>query len=513
MKANIIERLYAACQAYPNKIAIHGLNQSILFSELEQGIKSRANVLIQKGLQKGDRVLLFVPMGIPLYIEVCAIFHIGAIAVFLDQWVDKKRLIQSCEIANCKAIIANRKILFLASFYKTVFKIPKKISVKQPQKTFVKSDCEISQVSETDAALITFTTGSTGMPKAPIRTHGLLHAQFDALLPLLNKTDEARIDMPFLPIVLLLNLGIGRTSVIANFNPLKPETFDAQKIATQIQTLGVTSITASPFYLNALCDYNAKQTNKIKLNQIVSGGGPIFPSLAEKIIRELSDSTTLVFGSTEAEPMTHDSATILVNTFNDLNKGLYVGNSKQAWSIKVIRWQAGALDHHYLTKQVCKTNEPGEIIVSGQHVLQQYFNNTDAFRENKIVDENNHIWHRTGDMGYLDAQNNLFLLGRCKQAIETNLYGTVYPFIAEALLLEVEGIKSGSVLKIENKLYAAVVSLQYTNVVSLNKAIKLKFPYLDDVIFIDMMPFDKRHHTKIDYELLALKIVRELKKI
>jgi olefin beta-lactone synthetase len=512
MNANILERLYQACQTYPNKIAIHGLDQSITFSELESCIKSRAKILINKGLKKGDCVLLFIPMGIPLYIEVCAIFHIGAIAVFIDQWVDKKRLIQSCEIANCRAIIASKKVLFLASFYKTIFKIPKKISVERHFKKLLKVDCDICQVSENDAALITFTTGSTGIPKAPIRTHGLLNAQFEALLPLLNQTDKARIDMPFLPIVLLLNLGIGRTSIIANFNPLKPETFDAQKIFAQIKNHQVTSITASPFYLNALCDYNAQQTNNIKLNQVVSGGGPIFPSLAKKMVTELSNDATIVFGSTEAEPMTHDSAAILANTYNDISKGLYVGKAHSAWQIKIIQWQAGALDHHYIKQYACDRNKAGEIIVCGKHVLQQYFNNEDAFKNNKIVDANGNIWHRTGDMAYLDEQNNLFLLGRCRQVIQTKLHGNIYPFIMEALLQDIVGIKHGTILKLNNKIYCIITCLANVNQSEILTSIKSRFPYIEECVILDILPFDKRHHTKIDYDKLDNEINHYLKK-
>jgi olefin beta-lactone synthetase len=113
-------------------------------------------------------------------------------------------------------------------------------------------------------------------------------------------------------------------------------------------------------------------------------------------------------------------------------------------------------------------------------------------------------------MGYINTNNHLFLLGRCKQAIQSNNHGVIYPFISEAVLLEIAGIKAGTVLKIENKLFAAIVVSQNTSEIDLSNAIKVKLPYIDEVVPIEMMPFDKRHHTKIDYDLLTEIINKKL---
>ncbi len=500
---NIVERLYKACQMFPDKIAIQDLNDTITFSELENGIKNRAKALSKKGIKKGDHVLLFVAMGIPLYIEVLALFHIGAVAVFLDQWADKKRLLEACKIAQCKAIIANWKILLMTSFYKIIFQIPKKLLVNNRSKTSINANCSITKVAENDPALITFTTGSTGAPKAPIRTHGLLEAQFEALLPLLDKGDKMRIDMPLLPIVLLLNLGIGRTSVIADFSPLKPLTFDPKKIHAQILRHGVTSMTASPFYLEVLSNYYAETATTSMLKKVVSGGGPIFPELAKKMLLSLANHVTLVYGSTEAEPMTHNHANTLVNNHSDVSKGLFVGLIEQDWEIKILHWHDRALTKDDISQNICKHNEAGEILICGNHVLKSYFNNGQAFNDNKVVDTFDRIWHRTGDMGYIDANGNLFLLGRCKQAISTHLHGTIYPFIAEALLQEIVGVKSGSVLKIDHKLYAVIACLPKVNETKISKVVKQVLPFIDLVVVVETIPYDKRHHTKIDYDRLA----------
>src|SRR5262249_53199240 len=73
-------------------------------------------------------------------------------------------------------------------------------------------------------------------------------------------------------------------------------------------------------------------------------------------------------------------------------------------------------------------NTPGEVVVSGGHVLPGYLHGRGNGETKFRVDGT--VWHRTGDMGYLDAEGRLWLLGRCAARIEDQL-GTLYPFTVE----------------------------------------------------------------------------------
>src|SRR5690606_4325072 len=108
------------------------------------------------------------------------------------------------------------------------------------------STATMCQTSRTDAALVTFTTGSTGVPKAALRTHGFLYEQFKALEAEID-AKPADVDMSVLPIILLINLAVGSTSVIADFNPAKPTRMQPRKIANQLRSHRVTRLVASPY--------------------------------------------------------------------------------------------------------------------------------------------------------------------------------------------------------------------------------------------------------------------------
>ena len=82
--------------------------------------------------------------------------------------------------------------------------------------------------------------------------------------------------------------------------------------------------------------------------------------------------------------------------------------------------------------------EPGEIVVSGPHVLTGYLHGQGD--EETKFDVDGRRWHRTGDAGYLDADGRLWLLGRCSARIDDGR-GRVYPFAVECALDGIDGVR------------------------------------------------------------------------
>src|SRR5688500_10751638 len=97
---NIAQLFDDASAKFPEKTAIIYNDQKISFNELHVACNDTAAYFISKGISKGDRVLIFVPMSIDLYRIILALFKIGATAVFLDEWVNKKRMEECCKIAD-----------------------------------------------------------------------------------------------------------------------------------------------------------------------------------------------------------------------------------------------------------------------------------------------------------------------------------------------------------------------------------------------------------------------------
>ncbi len=543
---NVIEHFERAVCLVPERIAIVDKNNSITFQDLYMRVMNAQNKLANSGLKSGDRVLVFVPMSIDLYVGVLALFRMGCTAVFLDEWSSINRLKLACKIADCKGFlgfpisrvigffigdirkipiwVSSRKLGQKAQFRSTTFQKMKShehtsgtgmslTEIPSPEPKKNDFDVEnaygarlnqlvgiekIGRANET--ALITFTTGSTGIPKAAKRTHEFLHQQFLALHGTL-KTDKAVIDMPVLPIVLLINLGLGISSVLVNWNSKKPRKLNVQHVLDRIKQFGVNRIIASPYFIERVGEFVLK--NEIKntgITQIFSGGAPVFPSSAKNWVMAFQEADVqVVYGSTEAEPISMISAVELSQTDVSLCHGLCVGKIEEVTQVRIAHWETG---------QLVDSGVVGEILVSGKHVLREYFgpNSSNWVAESKIF-EGDICWHRTGDAGFIGQDGKLYLVGRCSQIIHHG-DGVIYPFLVEEQLRNLSGISVGTVLLVEGSL---IYFIELSEGLELNEAVRLRVEQqIEELhlpqgqVFFIQLPRDPRHFSKIDYGKLKL---------
>jgi len=499
---NIVDLFYQAAASNPGKVALIEANRKITFGDFEKEITHTARYFSKKGIKKSDRVLIFVPMSIDLYRTVLAIFRIGATAVFLDEWVSKKRMEACCEIAECDAFIGIFKARFFAVFSPELRKIPVHLGTKYRP---VESALPFPETIADDTALITFTTGSTGIPKAAKRTHGLLYEQFKALSEIIRPV-ETEVSMPVLPIVLLINLGLGITSVIADFKSAKPRSIRPERLVKQCIDHEVSTIIASPFFVNEISRYLLRRHFVLPLvSKIFTGGAPVFPAEAKLFKRAFSHaSVEIVYGSTEAEPISSIKENVLLLPDEaNAGKGLNVGTIDKNATVKIIKITSQPISptdtEEFKTWEV-PAGEVGEIIVSGPHVLREYINNEEALRRNKIFVDRN-CWHRTGDSGYTDETGKLFLTGRCSTLIFKNNQ-LVSPFMFESSVQMLEGIAAGTLLLINNKITAILELKKDTEQEPVIGKVNSLPQKPDDIIFVKTIPKDPRHHSKIDYEKL-----------
>ncbi len=501
--SNIAELLFRYEADFPERTAIIHRGQSITYGELADRVRIRAGLLRRKGIKPGDRLLVFVPMTIGLYEILLAIFHLGATAVFLDAWSNRQRLELALEIADCRGLIGIPRAFLLLLRSANLRRMPVKLLHSFPHWPQDKTPDAMPPypAAPDDAALITFTTGSTGRPKAALRSHGFLMEQHRVLQEELQ-IQPGDVDLATLPIFVLNNLACGATTLIPDFDPRRPADIDAPQIIAEAERYGVCSTAGSPaFYekLSAASNGHSIPT----LRRLFTGGAAVFPDLARQLQRAFPQvDIRVLYGSTEAEPISNLSAAELAQAENLAQTGIPVGDISPYIELAIIPIQKGPLpafsDAEWQDFRL-PPGAAGEICVSGNHVLKSYFNSPDAMKENKIR-VGNRIFHRTGDAGRIDAAGRLFLLGRAGTLFTLPDGKTCYPMICEYLLKQLPGVHAGTVLQVQDRIIAALERTPDRQ--EANPDLSGLGLAGAEIHWFDHLPRDPRHQSKFDYGVL-----------
>src|SRR5208337_815020 len=418
-------------------------DRSYSFRELDDATARVARQLKSSGLKQGDGVLMLHPVTAELYVALIAVFRLGCVGIFLDPSAGRRHVERCCEIFPPQALFGSPRAQLLRWTVPALRRVPRAFcSGWFPGAPRLDSSLEPETLREivprnSDApALVTFTSGSTGQPKAALRTHGFLLAQHRALEASLALLPGTR-DLTTLPIFVLGNLASGVTSVLPDADMRTPGMIAPQPVLEQIERHKIQTTAASPAFISRLLDEcETNGTAMASLSAIHMGGAPVFPGLLRKTKRfAWQANVTAVYGSTEAEPMAEISlAEISKEDFGAMEqgKGLLAGRPVPSISLRIIRENEGLpispLDAAAFERLRVADGEVGEIVVSGRHVLPGYLNGEGDAETKFEVDGVR--WHRTGDLGCLDSAGRLWLLGRCSGKIQ-DARGVLYPFAVE----------------------------------------------------------------------------------
>jgi acyl-CoA synthetase (AMP-forming)/AMP-acid ligase II len=214
-----------------------------------------------------------------------------------------------------------------------------------------------------------------------------------------------------------------------------------------------------------------------------------------------------VYGSTEAEPISHISHREISESDHRAmlaGKGLLAGVPVSAIQLRILRdsWGRpyGPFDAEEFAKHCLPPDQPGEIVVSGGHVLPGYLHGLGDEETKFRVDGT--VWHRTGDAGYLDGPGRVWLLGRCSARIEDQ-HGVLYPFAAETAVYQDTRVRRAALVAHQGRRVLAVEFHDMAATPDLTPIRQvLAWTHLDEIRVCKRIPVDKRHNAKVDYPAL-----------
>jgi acyl-CoA synthetase (AMP-forming)/AMP-acid ligase II len=521
---NVAQILQTHTTTRPDTAAIidtrRGRQRVLSFAGLDLASARAAALLRLAGLRSGQAVLVFQPMSAELYIALLAIFRLGLIAMFLDPAQGREHIEWCCALHRPQAFIGGPKAHWLRLLSPALRRIPHKFvigrrvpgAVPWSRADALEPYADIHPCDDEIPALLTFTGGSTGRPKATLRTHGFLLAQHRALAQSLALT-AGQTDLTTMPIVALANLASGVTCLIPAVDLRYPGAIEPAPVVEQLVAHRVTSTVASPALLERLARYCLDHDLTLDgLTKIFSGGAPVVPRLLDRLQQVAPQAEVVaVYGSTEAEPMANiarreispqDRQAMLAG------RGLPAGRPVETICLKVVSDQWGTPIGPYtgaeFSTQCCPPEMIGEIVVSGEHVLSGYLHGQgDEETKFRVGDV---IWHRTGDAGYLDRAGRLWLMGRCAARLEDR-HGRLYPFAVECALSDQANVRRSAVVSHQGRRLLVVEFEQAPDAGEL-AGIKqsLAWAHLAEIRVLKRIPVDKRHNAKIDYPALRRRL-------
>jgi acyl-CoA synthetase (AMP-forming)/AMP-acid ligase II len=370
-----------------------------------------------------------------------------------------------------------------------------------------------------DIAAILFTTGSTGPAKGVLYTHGVFDAQVRNIRAQFGISPD-EIDLPTFPLFALFDPALGMTAIIPDMDPTKPARVNPERIIEAIGNHGVTNMFASPALLNRVGRYGKEMGIKLPtLKRVISAGAPATPANIEQFSGMLTDGAQIHtgYGATEAMPVSSfgsDDILKETRTLSEQGYGMCVGQPIAGIDLRIMRITDGPIASWSDDLSVAD-GETGEIVVRGEQVTRGYFERPRDDSLAKVADGDT-LWHRMGDLGWLDKKGRIWFCGRKSHRVVTQK-NTLYTIPCEAVFnnhprvfrsalvgigprgrqkpvicIELEpGDNGRGKKKLKQELLALAKGSPITETI-------------DTVLFHRAFPVDIRHNSKIFREKLAV---------
>jgi acyl-CoA synthetase (AMP-forming)/AMP-acid ligase II len=480
--------------------------EALSFGALRESANRVAGWLRARGVGPGDRVLVLVPMSAALYTVILGVGQVGATCVFIDPSAGLSHLDAACAHARPAAVFAVPAAGLARLGSRALRRIPYAFRVGRDfarRLAATPPDAEVAPVSPEDAAVIVYTTGSTGAPKPVRRSHGYIIAQLAALNAHAAKAPDG-IDLPMWPMLLFDALCHGRTSVIPAYPPGRIAQADPAVLLEQMRRHGVTLLAGPPALYERLCDHAEKAREPLPVRHAFIGGAVVTPALLARVSGCLEAGRAYaVYGSTEVEPV----AILSADELDGLppSPGVCVGRPHPDLDVRLMVPPLGPV-----TWEQARWAEPGavgEVVVSGPHVSVDYFEAPEAFAAHKLRDPDGRVWHRMGDLALQDAAGRLHVMGRAAHAV-TTARGTLYPVPCERAALGVPGVSRAALVGRDGEAWLVAEPAPDTDLHALEAGVRRALEGLpvDRVVFHPRVPVDARHNSKVDLDALLAEL-------
>lgn len=513
----------------------HGKPFEVSWHQLSAIVNAMAVGLREAGMRPGDRVSMLVEPGRDLTAALYAVLRVGGVAVVTDAGLGIGGMTRAIKSAAPQWVIGETPGLSLAR----AANLPgQRISVRTMDPLTQRllglsgsmyhfatqyagqrytSDVEHPDPTpEADAAVL-FTSGSTGPAKGVRYTHQKLSALTQRIQTTLQVSPGSSLLAGFAPFA-LLGPAIGATSVTPKMSVTKPATLTATALADAAIAGEATMVFASPAALRNVVD-TAGELNGIQrlaledIAMLLSAGAPVPVTLMDEVLELVPNAEFhSPYGMTESlliSDIDHHTQHAIAD---QPDRGVCVGQP-----LDVVRVAMAPLDFYgrpsdELVEGAAAVGKLAEIVISTPHMLAGYDKLYNTNRQTQIDSVDGLQWHRTGDIGHLDAAGRLWIEGRTYHIVTppTGVLGPGGPEDDIQRLPEINRVALVGVGPVGTQAVVAVVEPTDQTIkpglapTALTDAVRAATDVeIAAVLVTDNVPVDIRHNSKINRPVLA----------
>ncbi len=457
---------------YPQKVALVFMGRTWTYSQLQHEAEIMASALRRMGVQKGDRVVLDMQNCPQLVITHFAILRLDAVVVpvnpmnrmeelkhyILDP--DTKVAVTTADLAPELAAASNaldqaqRLQHLLVTQFSDAFDPVNTGPEEMPANwhdwlttvhplpaleggqvhawaSALKGEVSLGPVTaqSDDLAVLPYTSGTTGLPKGCMHTHGtIMHNAMSSGL-WANGTPENKC-LCVVPMFHITGMvSVMHATIFLGATLILMPRWDRDLAGRLISKWKVTHWTNIPtMVIDLLGSANMAQFNLSSLQNIGGGGAAMPEAVAQKLLDQFGLRYIEGYGLTETAAPSHTNPP-------DAPK-------KQCLGIPFMSVDSRVVDPETLKE--LPQGESGEIVMSGPQIFKGYWKRPEA-TANAFFERDGKLFFRSGDMGRIDEEGYFFMTDRLKRMINASGF-KVWPAEVEALMFKHPAIQEACII-------------------------------------------------------------------
>lgn len=422
----------------PNHVAIISRNQSTTYGELTELVGRARGGLTALGVQEGDRVALVCANGRPFVVSYLGILGVGAVAVPLNPTSPANELQRQLRAVGAKVAVVDRS--GAASWagidraglpaLETVVAVDGAGLADAVVATDMLDTAPVPVVDVADdhLAVLMFTSGTAGSPRAAMLTHRNLLANLDQIASTVDHIGPDDVVYGVIPLfhIFGLNVALGM-ALHMGATVLLVQRFDPVTALESFRARGVTVVPGAPAMWVAFSHLDEAPRDAFSGVRLASSGAAKLPVAA---IERMRERFGLVIG--EGYGLTEASPVVTSSTGIDARPGA-VGVVLSGIEMRIVDDEGND----------ALVGDAGEIWLRGPNVFAGYLDDPDATA--RVVTPDG--WLRTGDIGYCDDDGYVYLVDRAKDLVIVSGFN-VFPAEVEEVLAQAPGVADVGVVGI-----------------------------------------------------------------